>query len=122
MIDLWGKSSRDEFLDCIYIKANQSITVNSKLGYKTVPTGHFRAKIVNSYMEDNQVIGQAFMTRQEIVVLESHDNISDLQLNDKVIVREKEYRVDNIQSVPVKKQLMFMENGYSATYYLTLRR
>lgn len=122
MIDLWGKSSRDEFLDCIYIKANQSTTVNSKLGYKTVPTGHFRAKIVNSYTEDNQVIGQAFMTQQEIVVLESHDNISDLQLNDKVIVREKEYRVDNIQSVPVKKQLMFMENGYSATYYLTLRR
>lgn len=122
MIDLWGKSSRDEFVDCIYKKTNQSIILNNKLAYKTTPKDHFRAKILNSYTEDNEAIAQTFMTKKEVVVIESHDNLDVLETNDIVIIGEKEYRVDNIQKIPVKKQQMFMAVGFSATYYITLRR
>ena len=62
------------------------------------------------------------MTKKEVVVIESHDNLDVLETNDIVIIGEKEYRVDNIQKIPVKKQQMFMAVGFSATYYITLRR
>ena len=122
MIDLWGKSSRDEFIDCIYIKKSEATTSNNKLAYQIVPKDHFRAKIVNSYTQDNQAIAQAFLTEQETVVIESHDDLSEIQINDYVIMKQQRYRVDGLQIVPVKKQQMFIDVGHSATYYITLRR
>lgn len=122
MIDLWGKNSRDEFIDCQYWKTNENNYKNDRIVYENEPSGFFRAKEVNSYAEDNQVIGQAFMVTQYSVTLESHDDLSDLSMNDLVVYEGNIYRVDSCQRTPVKKQKMFMGNSYSNTFFITLRR
>ena len=123
MIDLWGKNSRDEFIECEYWSVDDNIySNNDRIIYQNRPTGFFRAKEVNSFVEENQVVGQAFLTKQHNVTLETHDNVSDLKNNDLVKFENLVYRVDSIQKTSVKKQKMFMDKDYSASYFISLRR
>lgn len=122
MIDLWGKNSRDEFIECQYWKVNNEDYQNDRIVYENEPSGFFRAKEVNSYNEDNQVLGEAFMVSQYNVTLESHDDLSDLNVNDLVVYEGNIYRVDSCQRVPIKKQKMFMANSFSNSYFISLRR
>lgn len=120
MIDLWGRSNRDEFIECKYWKVSKYSSDNV-ISYDNVPDGFFFVKEIVAFSENNQIIGNVFLTPQFNITLESHDDLTNLGVNDIVLYNDKKFRVDSIQKTVVKKQRMFLENGYSNVYYITLR-
>lgn len=122
MIDLWGKSSRDEFERCTYWKVKENDYHNNQIVYERNPDGFFFAKEINSYTNNNQVLADAFLTEEINITLESHDDLSNLKTNDLVLYDGEVFRVDSIQKVTVKKQRMLMDHSLSFTYYISLRR
>ena len=122
MIDLYT-SRRDKFLECEYWsqEENPDYVESSEIAYKGTPTGSFVAKEANSYNVENQVIGELFMVESVTVVLITEDDVSNLKRNDIVKFDDKEYRVDNIQIAPKKKQRQYLRDKYSKEYYISLR-
>ena len=51
----------------------------------------------------------------------TEDDISSLKRNDIVEFDGEIYRVEEIQKAPYKKQRQFMKEGYSCSYYISLR-
>ena len=121
MIDL-KTSRRDYFLHCSYWSQNEADYIpNNEIIHLKDPTGYFYAKELNSYYTSSQVLSGLFMAESITVTIETRDNVSDLKRNDLVVIDDKVYRVDTIQSSPIKKQRQFLRNQYSKVYVITLQ-
>ncbi len=123
MIDLWT-SRRDKFLECKFWsqdEAEENGVDDSEIAYKLSPTGTFYAKELNPYNITNQVLAEAFMAEAITVSIFTEDDISSLKRNDIVEFDGEIYRVEEIQKNPYKKQRQFMKEGYSCSYYISLR-
>lgn len=122
MIDLYA-SRRDRFIECKYwlkIK-DKNIVKPNQIIFNTVPTGSFYAKEVNPYSKNNQVIAELFMLKEESVLISTCDDICGLELNDRVEMDEKKYRVNSIQESPFKKNRQF-STSITKEYFIELRR
>lgn len=122
MIDLYA-SRRDRFIECKYwlkIK-DKNIVKPNQIIFNTIPTGSFYAKEVNPYSKNNQVIAELFMLKEESVLISTCDDVSGLELNDRVEMDEKKYRVNSIQESPFKKNRQFSTN-ITKEYFIELRR
>lgn len=122
MIDLYA-SRRDRFIECKYwlkIK-DKNIVKPNQIIFNTVPTGSFYAKEVNPYSKNNQVIAELFMLKEESVLISTCDDVSGLELNDRVEMDEKKYRVNSIQESPFKKNRQF-STSITKEYFIELRR
>lgn len=122
MIDLYA-SRRDRFIECKYwlkIK-DKNIVKPNQIIFNTIPTGSFYAKEVNPYSKNNQVIAELFMLKEESVLISTCDDVSGLELNDRVEMDEKKYRVNSIQESPFKKNRQF-STSITKEYFIELRR
>lgn len=93
---------------------------HDELVYKRFPTGKFRAKEVNTISIGSQIT-DSFMTEETTLVLQTNDNISNLNRNDIVKYDDKIYRVENVQKEPIKKQKQYKRKNVSCSYYISLK-
>lgn len=123
MIDL-KQSRRTKFVQCQYWSqlSDPDIVKFNELAYEKEPNGFFKASIVGSFSEENQTLENAFMYKKTNVVVETTDNVRELERNDLVKMKGKMYRVEDIQRTPVQKQQQFLKDEYvSYTTYISLR-
>ena len=124
MIDLWT-GRRDFHLECVYysqIREN-NIVPNNQIVYSNVATGTFYAKEVSAYYIQNQQIENSFLAEQVSLTIYTRDDIKDLKRNDKVVIDGEEYRVADIQVIPVKKQRAFVNRDFASNgYYIALKK
>lgn len=123
MIDLW-QSRRTKFIECKYWSqiTDKNIAKFSEIAYNREPTGSFKASITGSYTEENQTIENAFMYKKVTVVIETTDNVKDLERNDVIEMKGEYYRVSDIQRKPVSKQEQYLNDPDSYTTFISLRR
>lgn len=120
MIDL-KTSRRDYFLHCAYWSQNEEEYIgDDKIVYEKDPTGYFYAKELSSYNVSSNVVNGVFMAKSVRVSIETKDDVSKLARNDIVMFDNKIYRVEDIQTIPIKKQRQFMRNSYSNSYTISL--
>ena len=119
MIDLW-MGRRDAFMKCEFWSVDDRDMLPADLiAHYPRPTGMFYAKEVNADTTENQIVESAFMAEQRTVTLETHDNVKTpvaLKQNDIVRYHDELFRVDRIQSEPIKKQNQYLRVGSYRTY------
>ena len=102
MIDLW-QGHRNKFIKCEYwsqIK-DKNIGKFSELIYEKQPNGFFKASIVGNYTEESQTLENAFMYKKVTVVIETKDNVKELERNDIVRMKGEIYRVVDLNRTPI---------------------
>lgn len=123
MIDLW-QGHRNKFIKCEYwsqIK-DKNIGKFSELIYEKQPNGFFKASIVGNYTEESQTLENAFMYKKVTVVIETKDNVKELERNDIVRMKGEIYRVVDLNRTPISKQEQYLNDPISYTTYISLRR
>lgn len=123
MIDLWT-SRRDKFLKCKFWsqdEAEENGVDDAEIAYKLSPTGTFYAKEANPYSISNQIVAETFLAESISITIITEDDINALKRNDIVEFDGEVYRVEGIQKNPYKKQRQFMKEGYSCSYFISLR-
>lgn len=123
MIDLW-QGRRNKFIQCEYWSqvTNPDIAKFSELSYEKQPNGFFTASLVGNYTEENQTLENAFMYKKVTVVIETTDDVKQLERNDLVRMKGELYRVVDINRKPISKQEQFLNDAVSYTTYISLRR
>jgi hypothetical protein len=124
MIDL-RQGRRNKFITCIYWSkiTDPNIAKYSELSYENQATGSFKASVVGNYTEENQTLENVYMYKKITVVIETKDNVKELDINDIIKMKGEIYRVVDINRTTVQKQEQFLNDEYmSYITYISLRR
>ena len=108
MIDLWT-TRRDNFIKCTYwcqIDDNDIVSL-SEVAHERVPSGTFYAKEITPWNEDPQIIDATFKFSSKTVTVETYDKVDDLHEGDVVKLDDFLYRVQTIQTLPIKNKDTF---------------
>ena len=122
MIDLWT-TRRDNFIKCTYWCKidNNDIVSLSEVVHERVPSGTFYAKEITPWNEDPQIIDATFKFSSKTVTVETYDKVDNLHEGDVVKLDDFLYRVQTIQTLPIKKQRHFLKSGFSCKRIIDLR-
>ena len=123
MLDLW-QGRRNKFIDCVYWSQviDSKVAKFSELVYEKQPNGFFKASIVGNYTEESQTLENMYMYKKVTVVIETKDDVKQLERNDIVKMKGELYRVVDINRTPITKQEQFLNDPISYTTYISLRR
>ena len=124
MIDL-RQSRRNKFIKCEYWSqiTDPNVAKFSELSYEKQSKGIFYASLVGNYTEENQTMENAYMFKKVTTVIETTDDVRDLERNDMVKMKGEMYRVTSVDRKPVSRQEQFLNDEYiSYTTYISLRR
>ena len=133
-VDLFT-SRRNHFNKCYYWKRNNreeelkqdlytTVSVDdetNELSYEREPDGWFDASEVGNYEQNNQIVAGAFMFDENLVTLETNDNIPLLGVNDIVVHDGFVWRVLRTARKKRKRQSQF-SNDFSYKTFISLKR
>lgn len=114
-------SRRDCFDDCRYWKKIEDDNMNYIDYEYEEPSGYFAAKQITSIQNMPQVVAGLFMFDSNSVTIQSYEDLSELSRDDIIEFRGNIYRLQDIQSTPIRKNNQFYDE-VCMVYYMRLKR
>lgn len=114
-------SRRCCFDNCRYWKKDL-VESNNEFDYEyEEPSGFFACKQITGIQNMPQVIAGMFMFDSQTVTIQSYEDLSDLERDDIIQFRGEIYRLQDIQSTPLRKNNQFYDET-CMVYYMRLKR
>lgn len=117
----WCRTEEDierdiDLMTIVYVDSDLN-----ELCYERSPNGEFSATEINDYTSDNNIVAGSFMFDENMVTLETNDDVSEISQNDLVAYDGHVWRVTSISKRKKKRQNQFSRFP-AYTTYLSLKR